>query len=359
MSLADKLSTKEAWDSVASACIGVDRVCRATLQQLRKEWVNLSFRPGEQIEDFALRLATLKQQMILHGERNLDEERAVEKLLRATPKKYTQLKITIETLLDFQDLTIEEVIGRLKTVDDLDDEPVHEPVFVGGKLMLTEEQWLARQNQKKDAGGAGGSASSSGEARRGPRGGKKQKRKLPREEIVTATAAGKEQRQEVPAVTTRPTATTFASTVAAPATRQRIAPSLDASVAEQRTPRRPMMVKRLSSSPTASSSWTRIAMASAPKPTSTSTSPEHTRSSTTAANTCSTAGTSTATPPTTWLDAASCSSTLTLQCTARCGLATRPGWRSKVLARSCSKPRMASITFFTASTSYWRCATPS
>jgi hypothetical protein len=29
-------------------------------------------------------------------------------------------------------------------VDDLDDEPAHEPVSIGGKLMLMEEQWLAR-----------------------------------------------------------------------------------------------------------------------------------------------------------------------------------------------------------------------
>jgi len=164
VSLADKLTAKDASDSIAAARIGVDRVRRATLQRLRKEWENLSFHPGEHIEDFALRLATLKQQMILHGERNMDEERAVEKLLRATPRKYAQLKVAIETLLDFQDLTIEEVIGRLKTVDDLDDDPAHEPVSVGGKLMLTEEQWLACQ-KKKDAGGASGSASSSGEAR--------------------------------------------------------------------------------------------------------------------------------------------------------------------------------------------------
>jgi hypothetical protein len=58
--LADKASAKEAWDSIATACIGVDRVCRATLQRLRKEWENLAFRPREQIEDFAPRLSTLK-----------------------------------------------------------------------------------------------------------------------------------------------------------------------------------------------------------------------------------------------------------------------------------------------------------
>jgi len=53
VSLADKPSAKEAWDSIAAARIGVDRVCRATLQCLRKEWENLSFCPREQIEDFS------------------------------------------------------------------------------------------------------------------------------------------------------------------------------------------------------------------------------------------------------------------------------------------------------------------
>ena len=39
--------------------------------------------------------------MAHHGDKDLKEEQAVENLLRATPKKYAQLKIAIETLLDF------------------------------------------------------------------------------------------------------------------------------------------------------------------------------------------------------------------------------------------------------------------
>jgi len=86
--LADKATAKEAWDSIAAARIGVDRVRCATLQRLRKEWENLAFRPGEQVEDFTLRLSALKQQMARHGNKDLDEEWAVEKLLHAAPKKY-------------------------------------------------------------------------------------------------------------------------------------------------------------------------------------------------------------------------------------------------------------------------------
>jgi hypothetical protein len=113
--------------------------------------------------------------MALHSDKDLDEEWAMEKLLRAVPKKYAQLKIAIETLLDFQGLTIEELIGRLKTVDDLEEESAFEPVSIGGKLMLTKEQWLAWQ--KKKGGNDSGSMSSSKEPRRQPCGGRKQKPK--------------------------------------------------------------------------------------------------------------------------------------------------------------------------------------
>jgi len=110
---------QEAWDSLATARIRGERARRTALQRLHRECELLSFRPGEQAEDFTLRLIALKQQLALHGDTDINEERAVEKLLRAAPAKYAQLCIAIETLLDFQDLTIEEVSGRLKAVGDL------------------------------------------------------------------------------------------------------------------------------------------------------------------------------------------------------------------------------------------------
>ena len=70
---------------------------------------------------------------------------------------------------------MEEVTGRLKTVDDLEEEPPTEPIIVGGKLMYTEEQWLARQKEK--SGDGSGTSTSSKEHRQRPRGGKKQKPK--------------------------------------------------------------------------------------------------------------------------------------------------------------------------------------
>jgi hypothetical protein len=60
-SLANKRTAKDAWDTITAACIGSDRACRSTLQKLRQEWENLAFKPGEDVNDFALRLNTLMQ----------------------------------------------------------------------------------------------------------------------------------------------------------------------------------------------------------------------------------------------------------------------------------------------------------
>jgi hypothetical protein len=59
-SLSKKRTAKEAWDAIAAACIGSDRARKTTLQALRKEWEKLAFKPGEDVDDFALRLNTLQ-----------------------------------------------------------------------------------------------------------------------------------------------------------------------------------------------------------------------------------------------------------------------------------------------------------
>jgi len=157
--LLDKATAKEAWDAIAATRIGVDRVRRATLQRLRREWENIDVKPGEPVEDFALRLSTLHQQLVLHGDRDIDEARVVEKFLRTVPTKYAQIVVAIEQFLDFEALTLEEVTGRLKAVDDREAQAVTEPVSINGKLLYTEEQWRTRlRKEKKGAEEAGGSS---------------------------------------------------------------------------------------------------------------------------------------------------------------------------------------------------------
>ena len=98
--IANKPTAKLTWEAIEARRVGSDRVHRAALQRLRGEWECLTFRPDEQVEDFAVRLTNLMEQMVHNSDTDLDEERAVEKFLRCMPKRYEQLVFSIETLLD-------------------------------------------------------------------------------------------------------------------------------------------------------------------------------------------------------------------------------------------------------------------
>jgi hypothetical protein len=101
-----------------------DRARKTTLQALRKEWKNLAFKPGENVDDFALRLNTLQQKMVQFVDDTYSEERAIEKLLRCSPEKYKQIAHSIESLLVLSTMSIEEAIGRLKVVDGDEPQPL-------------------------------------------------------------------------------------------------------------------------------------------------------------------------------------------------------------------------------------------
>jgi hypothetical protein len=110
-----------------------------TLQALRKEWENLAFKPGEDVDEFALHLNTLQQKMVQFGDDTYSEERAIEKLFRCIPEKCKQIARSIKSLLDLSTMSIEEAIGHLKVIDDDEPQPLSGPITVSGKLHLTRE----------------------------------------------------------------------------------------------------------------------------------------------------------------------------------------------------------------------------
>ena len=70
---------------------------------------------------------------------DIGEEEAVAKYLRVVPPWFAQIALSIETLLDMSTLSIEDVTGRLKTIEDRAKATAH--TTAGGQLLLTEEQW--------------------------------------------------------------------------------------------------------------------------------------------------------------------------------------------------------------------------
>jgi hypothetical protein len=109
----------------------------------------LTFKPGEDVDDFALHLNTLQQKMMQFGDDTYGEERAIEKPFRCIPEKYKQIARSIESLLDLSTMPIEEAIGRLKVVDGDEPQPLSGPITVGGKLHLTRKQWETCQGDGK------------------------------------------------------------------------------------------------------------------------------------------------------------------------------------------------------------------
>nr|CAH67708.1 H0512B01.3 [Oryza sativa] len=164
--LATKDSAKDAWDAIKVMRVGVDRVRKAKAQQLRWEYESISFHDGESIDDFALRLTSLVSQLGTLGER-IEEQNVIEKFLRVVPERFSQIAMSIETLLDLSTLTIEDVTGCLKVAEERRPAPTSSTTPAGGQLLLTEEQWLARQKERQK--GEGSSKQSQGGARQRPR----------------------------------------------------------------------------------------------------------------------------------------------------------------------------------------------
>ncbi|CAN6346150.1 unnamed protein product [Urochloa humidicola] len=107
---AEDATAKKAWEKIKTLRLGDDRVRKTRAQQLRREYENISFRDGEAVEDFSMRLTRMVNQLAVLGD-TVGEEEAIAKLLRVVPPRFTQIALAIETMLDFGTLTMDDVTG--------------------------------------------------------------------------------------------------------------------------------------------------------------------------------------------------------------------------------------------------------
>ena len=133
--LAVKESAKETWESIRVMQIGDHRIRKTNVQRPWRQYEELALRDGEGVEDFALHLTGIINQLSTLGDPE-DPKKVVEKYLRIARVRYKHLVISMQTLLNISMLSIEEVTGHLLASDD---DPGSTPNQVGGKLYLTEE----------------------------------------------------------------------------------------------------------------------------------------------------------------------------------------------------------------------------
>jgi hypothetical protein len=92
--------------------VGVDRVCKAKASTLKREFDSLTFKVGESIDDFGMRLSQITNQLAVLGFEYKEEE-IVRRFLAALPPKFEQIATSIETLCDMDTITVDELIGWL------------------------------------------------------------------------------------------------------------------------------------------------------------------------------------------------------------------------------------------------------
>jgi hypothetical protein len=78
-----KDTAHNAWEAIQRVRLGMDRVKDSNAEQLRWEFSDLAFKPGETVEDFSL-WATVASQLRVLGE-DISDKEVVKKLLHVVP----------------------------------------------------------------------------------------------------------------------------------------------------------------------------------------------------------------------------------------------------------------------------------
>jgi hypothetical protein len=143
-------------------------VHEANAQQLRREFSALVWKEAETVEDFVNRITGLAVDQRLPSD-NVTDAEVMRKMLQVVLEHLAQVVISIETLLDINNISIKEVTGWLSSIEQ---RRMLAPVLDNqGRLLLCEEEWLARLKLcKSKEKGSGSSSSAASGKKRGGRG---------------------------------------------------------------------------------------------------------------------------------------------------------------------------------------------
>ena len=87
--------------------IGDELARDASAQQLRREFGNLSFKEGESVNEFGIRITALATNLRSLGD-NITDAEVVKKLLQVVPNRLNQAAVSLEMFLNLNQVSIEE-----------------------------------------------------------------------------------------------------------------------------------------------------------------------------------------------------------------------------------------------------------
>jgi hypothetical protein len=146
-------SAQATWDAIRTMRAGSEKLRDAKAQSLRSDYDQLRHKPGESVDDLAMRLTGLTAKLAELGDPESDKK-VMQKWLRIVPKRYSQLAHSIDNLVDLNMTSIEEIVGRFKAAEERYEQEAEEEG--GTKLYLTEEEWHARAGRHESGSSSGG-----------------------------------------------------------------------------------------------------------------------------------------------------------------------------------------------------------
>ncbi|GJX29664.1 putative zinc finger, CCHC-type containing protein [Tanacetum coccineum] len=135
-------------DSSASAYLFQD-VQQAHSQQLKSKFERLVMEEDESIDSFAGKLMSIITKAATCG-LTFDDQTKVRKVLNAIPDKFLPVVATIEMIVDFKTVKLEEIIGKLKTYEERIKFRKGSQEDNSEKLLLTRQR--NNRNYKRDFG---------------------------------------------------------------------------------------------------------------------------------------------------------------------------------------------------------------
>jgi len=136
-------TSKEVWDTVRTLCEGTEQVRENKMQLLIQQYEHFHFKAGESLNDTFSRFQKLLNGLKLYG-RIYQTKDSNLKFLRALPKEWKPMTVSLRNTQEYKDYTLERLYGTLKTyeLEMEQDEEIEKVQKKGGSIAL-----VASENQ--------------------------------------------------------------------------------------------------------------------------------------------------------------------------------------------------------------------
>ncbi|KAG7597280.1 Zinc finger CCHC-type [Arabidopsis suecica] len=128
-------TAKQLWDSIKTKYVGADRVKDARLQTLMGEFDRIKMKETYTIDDFVGKLSEISTKYAALGEK-IETPKLVKKFLKSLPRKrYIHIIASLEQILDLNNTTFEDIVGRMKVYEERICDEEEEQANDQGKFM--------------------------------------------------------------------------------------------------------------------------------------------------------------------------------------------------------------------------------